>query len=112
MPYRTPPRTQVVAHRGNSGPLPENTRIAIESAIDVGVDMVEVDVRMTKDGVLVLMHSAAVDRTTSGTGLSFSEDLDGEFVMEPGTVFGIDGMSQNTSTDLWQLGVTWYEDPI
>ena len=69
MPYRTPPWTQVVAHRGNSGPLPENTRLAIESAIEVGVDMVEVDIRMTKDGVPVLMHGAAVDGTTSGAGL-------------------------------------------
>ncbi len=69
MPYQPPPWTQVVAHRGNSGPLPENTRLAIESAIDAGVDMVEVDVRVTRDGVPVLMHSAAVDHTTSGTGL-------------------------------------------
>ena len=68
MPYRAPPWTQVVAHRGNSGPLPENTRIAIESAIKVPVDMVEVDIRMTKDGVPVLMHAAEVDLTTSGSG--------------------------------------------
>ena len=73
MPYQPPPRTQVVAHRGNSGPLPENTRLAIESAIEAGVDMVEVDVRVTGDGVPVLMHSAAVDHTTPGTGLV--EDL-------------------------------------
>ena len=73
MPYQPPPRTQVVAHRGNSGPLPENTRLAIESAIEAGVDMVEVDVRVTGDGVPVLMHSAAVDHTTSGAGLV--EDL-------------------------------------
>ncbi len=73
MPYQPPPRTQVVAHRGNSGPLPENTRLAIESAIEAGVDMVEVDVRVTGDGVPVLMHSAAVDNTTSGAGLV--EDL-------------------------------------
>lgn len=69
MPYQTPPRTQVVAHRGNSGPLPENTRLAIEGAIEAGVDMVEVDIRVTKDGVPALMHAASVDRTTSGAGL-------------------------------------------
>lgn len=68
MPYKTPPRTQIVAHRGNSGPLPENTLIAITSAIDLGVDMVEVDVRLTKDGIPVLMHDDRVDDTTSGTG--------------------------------------------
>jgi glycerophosphoryl diester phosphodiesterase len=68
MPYMTPPKTQIVAHRGNSGPLPENTLIAITSAIDLGVDMVEVDVRLTKDGIPVLMHNDRVDDTTSGTG--------------------------------------------
>jgi glycerophosphoryl diester phosphodiesterase len=68
MPYKTPLRTQIVAHRGNSGPLPENTLIAINSAIDLGVDMVEVDVRLTKDGVPILMHEDRVDGTTSGTG--------------------------------------------
>lgn len=73
MPYQPPPWTQVVAHRGNSGPLPENTGLAIESAIEAGVDMVEVDIRVTRDGVPVLMHSAAVDHTTSGAGLV--EDL-------------------------------------
>lgn len=53
--------------------MPENTRLAIESAIEAGVDMVEVDIRVTGDGVPVLMHSAAVDHTTSGAGLV--EDL-------------------------------------
>ena len=68
MPYKTPLRTQIVAHRGNSGPLPENTLIAINSAIDLGVDMVEIDVRLTSDGVPILMHDDRVDSTTSGTG--------------------------------------------
>ncbi|MCH7669281.1 MAG: hypothetical protein IIC71_08820 [Acidobacteria bacterium] len=66
--YKTPPWTQVIAHRGNSGPLPENTLRAIESAVDLGVDMIEVDVRMTKDDVAVLLHDARVDDTTSGSG--------------------------------------------
>ncbi len=69
MPYETPPWTQVIAHRGNSGPIPENTLAAIESAIGLRVDMVEVDIRLTRDGVPILMHNDRVDRTTSGTGL-------------------------------------------
>jgi glycerophosphoryl diester phosphodiesterase len=68
MPYKTPSRTQIVAHRGNSGPLTENTLVAISSAIDLGVNMVEVDVRLTRDGIPVLMHDDRVDDTTSGTG--------------------------------------------
>ncbi len=69
MPYETPPWTQVIAHRGNSGRLPENTPTAINDAIDLGVDMVEIDIRLTKDGVPILMHHDRVDETTSGTGL-------------------------------------------
>jgi glycerophosphoryl diester phosphodiesterase len=49
--------------------MPENTLAAIESAIDLGVDMVEVDVRLTKDDVPILMHNDRVENTTSGTGL-------------------------------------------
>ncbi len=49
--------------------MPENTMAAIESAIGLRVDMVEVDVRLDKDGVPVLMHNDSVDITTSGSGL-------------------------------------------
>jgi glycerophosphoryl diester phosphodiesterase len=69
MPYEPPPWPQVIAHRGDSGQVPENTRLAIESAIDIGVDMVEVDVRLTKDGVPVLIHYARLEHTTTGRGL-------------------------------------------
>lgn len=69
MPYETPPWTQVVAHRGNAGPVPENTLAAIESAIGLGVDMVEIDIRLTNDGIPILMHAERVDDTTSGSGL-------------------------------------------
>ncbi len=69
MPYEPPPWPLVVAHRGDSAPMPENTVPAIESAIDVGVDMVEVDVRLTKDRVPVLIHSARLEHTTTGRGL-------------------------------------------
>jgi glycerophosphoryl diester phosphodiesterase len=58
----------VVAHRGDWRNAPENSLQAMERAILMGVDMVEVDVRLTKDSVLVLMHDAAIDRTTNGKG--------------------------------------------
>ncbi len=69
MPYEPPPWPLVVAHRGDSGQAPENTRLAIERAIDIGVDMVEVDVRLTKDGMPVLIHYAWLEQTTTGRGL-------------------------------------------
>ena len=68
MPYQLPHHTQLIAHRGNSGPAPENTRLAIEQAIDLGVDMVEVDVHISQDEIPVLMHHSTLDHTTNGKG--------------------------------------------
>lgn len=58
----------VAAHRGWSAKYPENTMLAFQKAIEIGVDQIETDVRITKDGELVLIHDALVDRTTDGTG--------------------------------------------
>ncbi len=58
----------VVAHRGDWRNAPENSLQAIQNCIDMGVDMVEIDVRKTKDGVLVLMHDKTINRTTNGKG--------------------------------------------
>lgn len=57
-----------VAHRGASRHAPENTLAAFEVAIELGAHAVELDVRTTSDGVLVLMHDGEVDRTTDGSG--------------------------------------------
>ncbi len=59
---------QVVAHRGSSSDRPENTIAAFQRAIEVGATAIEIDIRTTADGQLVLMHDASVDRTTNGTG--------------------------------------------
>lgn len=58
----------VVAHRGDWRNSPENSLAAIENAIKMGVDIVELDVAKTKDGQLVLMHDNKIDRTTTGKG--------------------------------------------
>lgn len=60
---------QVVAHRGDWRNAPENSLQALQNCIDMGVDMVEIDVRMTRDSVLVLMHDYTIDRTTTGSGV-------------------------------------------
>lgn len=65
-------RPLVIGHRGNSGEAPMNTLIAIEEAIQLGADMVEVDVNLTADGVPILIHDHIVDETTNGTGSVFS----------------------------------------
>lgn len=58
----------VIAHRGASGYYPENTLKSIEYAIEMGSDIIEIDLKMTKDHQIVLMHDEAVDRTTNGKG--------------------------------------------
>ena len=58
----------VISHRGDWRNYPENSIPAIESIIRMGVDMMELDVKMTKDSVLVLMHDKTVDRMTNGKG--------------------------------------------
>ena len=59
---------QIIAHRGASAVCPENTMAAYRLAWRVGATAVEADVRTTKDGVLVSLHDAALDRTTDGRG--------------------------------------------
>jgi len=58
----------VVAHRGDWRNYPENSIPAIESVIRMGVDVMELDVKMTRDSVLVLSHDWTLNRTTTGSG--------------------------------------------
>lgn len=57
-----------VSHRGDWRFAPENSLAAVQRCIDLGIDIVEIDVRLTKDGHLVAMHDETVDRTTNGKG--------------------------------------------
>ena len=66
----------VVSHRGDWRNAPENSLQAIQNCINYGVDMVEIDVRETKDGQLVVIHDQTLDRTTNGKGLVKDWTLD------------------------------------
>lgn len=66
----------VVAHRGDWRNAPENSLQAIQNCIDMGVDMVEIDIQETKDGELVLMHDETIDRTTKASGFVKDWSLD------------------------------------
>lgn len=59
----------LMAHRGASNELPENTWAAFGRALEQGADVLETDIRFTRDGEIILMHDGTVDRTTSGRGL-------------------------------------------
>ena len=59
---------QISAHRGNASSAPENTLAAFKNALQASADFIEVDVRTTNDGVLMIMHDANLERTTNGKG--------------------------------------------
>ena len=61
-------KTLVWAHRGASGYLPENTLPAFERAVELGADGIELDVQLTKDGELIILHDETIDRTSDGSG--------------------------------------------
>lgn len=61
-------QTPIIAHRGASALAPENTLSALQLAHEMGAPWVEIDVQVTHDGGLVLMHDHTVDRTTNGSG--------------------------------------------
>lgn len=65
----------VASHRGNWQVAPENSLESIQSCIDLGVDIVEIDLRRTMDGHLILMHDSDLNRTTNGSGNVSSKTL-------------------------------------
>lgn len=74
--YRDFQRPLVIAHQGGDGVWPGDTLLAFENAVEIGVDVLEMDAHITKDGHIVLMHDEEVDRTTDGTGLIEDMNLD------------------------------------
>ncbi|WP_156290067.1 glycerophosphodiester phosphodiesterase [Oceanobacillus salinisoli] len=60
--------TKIYGHRGCMGTFPENTLLGFKHAVEQGVDGLEFDVHMTKDGEVVVIHDEILDRTTNGTG--------------------------------------------
>lgn len=82
-------RALVIAHRGGAALWPENTLTAFAGAWELGVDVLEMDVHMTADGVPVVIHDSSVDRTTDGNGLvqSFTlaelKELDAAYSFSP-----------------------------
>ena len=67
-PFHPNQRVLTFAHRGGLGAWPENTLFAFKRSLDRGVDVLDMDLRSTADGALVILHDRTVDRTTDGTG--------------------------------------------
>lgn len=79
---------QIIAHRGYSKVAPENTLSAFQAALSAGVDAVELDVRITKDNQLVIMHDDDVGRTTDGEGPVDELTLEQIRALDAGSWFG------------------------
>lgn len=81
----------VVGHRGNRAHAPENTLPSLLEAVALGVDALEFDLHVTKDGVLVLLHDPTLDRTTDATGPVASRALRDLRSIDAGARFTRDG---------------------
>ena len=66
----------IIAHRGASAYEPENTLRSVKRALELGVDMVEIDAQASRDGQIIVIHDAKVDRTTNGKGYVRDMTLD------------------------------------
>ncbi len=84
-------RPLVFAHRGGGGLIPENTLEAFLYSAQMGVDVLELDVHATSDGTLVVLHDAAVDRTTDGRGLVNELTVEAVKKLDAGYLFSTDG---------------------
>lgn len=80
-------RPVVVGHRGSSSVAPQNTLAAVAAAVAAGADAVEIDVQLTRDGHVVVIHDDTVDATTDGTGRVGDLDLAALRALDAGSWF-------------------------
>src|ERR687886_2515618 len=81
-------RVWVVGHRGAMGHCPENTLASFERALELGADWIELDVHLSRDGALVVIHDESLDRTTDGHGLVKDHTLAELKRLDAGAWFG------------------------
>jgi glycerophosphoryl diester phosphodiesterase len=84
-------RPLIMAHRGESGNIPENTILALESAVDIGVDALESDIRLTKDDIPILFHDEDLIRITGRSEVIRKKTLDELLQLDLGYNFSTDG---------------------
>lgn len=117
---------KVFAHRGSSGTYPENTMLAFEKAVEEGCDGIELDVQLTKDGHVVVIHDEELERTTGTKGFVRDYTLEELKKFDAGKVkdgaFGFQGIpsfdeycefaaKKNIITNIEiKTGVYYYED--
>ncbi len=92
-PYFTSGDVLVIAHRGGKGLAPENTLAAFTHSAALGVDVLEMDLRQSSDGALIILHDRRVDRTTNGQGAADSLTLAQLKQLDAGYHFSPDGQT-------------------
>jgi glycerophosphoryl diester phosphodiesterase len=87
-----------IAHRGASGSAPEHTPAAFRRALETGVDMIELDVQLSRDGELVVIHDFHLERTTNGSGAVQDQDWAALKQLDAGTWFSQEYAGQRVLT--------------
>jgi glycerophosphoryl diester phosphodiesterase len=90
-PYFDAPHFRIIAHRGGAGLGPENTIETFKRSLAAGADTLEMDLRMTKDGHIVILHDATVERTTDGEGSVEKMSLSQIKALDAGYRWTVDG---------------------
>jgi len=108
--HRSPDRPRVFGHRGAMGYAPENTFASFDLAVKQGVDAIELDVHLTADGDVVVIHDPVLDRTTTGTGMVGEKTLAELRALDVGAHFGTAFAGQQIPT----LGevLAWARDKV
>ena len=78
---------KLIGHRGVKDLCPENTLVSISRAFEIGLNFVEVDVKISKDRVPILLHDDTIDRTTNGSGLAIDYDYENIKKLDAGKFF-------------------------
>src|SRR5262245_4706986 len=86
----SPDRVVAIAHRGGSALRPENTLVAFDHAVSLGVDGIECDVHLSRDGEAVVIHDSTLERTTNGAGAIGEFTADELARVDAGARFGAD----------------------
>ncbi|MCY8278315.1 glycerophosphodiester phosphodiesterase family protein, partial [Bacillus inaquosorum] len=99
--------TKIFAHRGASGQFPENTMLAFEKGIEAGADGIELDVQLTKDGRIVVIHDERLDRTTSLKG--FVKDTAYDVIKTANAAANHNQMDNDIKVPLLEDVLSWAE---
>jgi len=90
MTLLSPDRVSVIAHRGGSALRPENTFLAFDHAVSLGVDALECDVQLARDGEVMIIHDPTLERTTNGVGAVGDHSAAELARVDAGAKFGAD----------------------